>query len=106
MNMVFKYGLDSSFVFQGHRLSILCLFEEEIDFLQTEGQSNPLISMNPVISSIGLVDVADYLAAAEAKAYYGLTTNYRCLEALSVALEGKPSICSGELKQMLLNYGV
>merc|ERR1711964_774894 len=61
---------------------------------------------NPIVSSIGLADVADYLAAAEAKAYYGLVTNYRCLETISTALEGKPSICSGEFKQLLLNYGV
>jgi cell division protease FtsH len=99
MNMVFKYGF-------GRRLGSLCLFEEEIDFLKTEGHVDPLISMNPIVSSIGLVDVADYLAAAEAKAYYGLITNYRCLEALSTTLEEKASICSEEFKQLLLNCGV
>merc|ERR1711904_246719 len=80
MNMVFKYGF-------GRRLGSMCLFEEEVDFLRAEGRADPLVNMNPIVSSIGLVDVADYLAAAEAKAYYGLVTNYRCLEALSTALE-------------------
>jgi cell division protease FtsH len=98
-DMVFKFGL-------GRRVGGVSLVHEEIDYLRNEEQSDPLIGIDPFTASIGAIDVADLLAAAEAKAHYGIVANYRCVEALSSLIDRKPSLGQREIRQILEENGV
>jgi cell division protease FtsH len=98
-DMVFKFGL-------GRRVGGVSLVHEEIDYLRNEEQIDPLTGIDPFTASIGAIDVADLLAAAEAKAHYGITTNYRCVEALSSLIDRKPSLGQREIRQLLEENGV
>jgi cell division protease FtsH len=93
-DMVFKHGF-------GKRVGPIDLVQDEIDYLRTEEVFDQIVDVDPLTAAIGASDIADLLAAAEAKAYYGLSINYRSLEALSSKLDQKHSIGSKEIKQLM-----
>jgi cell division protease FtsH len=93
-DMVFKYGF-------GRRIGPIDLIEDEVDYLRTEEVFDQIVGIDPLTAALGAHDIADLLAAAEAKAYYGISVNYQSIEALSSVLDQKHSIGSKEIKHLM-----
>jgi cell division protease FtsH len=93
-DMVFKYGF-------GRRMGPIDLIQDEVDFLRTEETFDQMVGVDPLTAAIGAADIADLLAAAEAKAHYGLAVNYQSMEALSSLLDRKHSIGNREIKKLM-----
>jgi cell division protease FtsH len=93
-DMVFKHGY-------GRRVGPINLAQHEVDYLRDDYHTDPISGIDPFTSSLGAADIGDLLAAAESKAYYGLATNYRSIEALSSLLDSKSSLNHEEIKRCL-----
>merc|ERR1711881_717005 len=96
--MVFKHGF-------GRRVGPVDLIQDEVDYLRTDEVYDQIVGIDPLTTAIGASDVADLLAAAEAKAHYGLAINYQSLEAISSKLDRNHSIGSKEIKQLVEKNG-
>merc|ERR1712007_219608 len=94
--MVFKHGF-------GRRVGPIDLFQDEVDYLRTKEVYDQIVGIDSLTAAVGASDIADILAAAEAKAYYGLSINYQSLEALSSKLDQNHSVSSKEIKKLIEN---
>merc|ERR1740138_1186815 len=97
-DMVFKHGF-------GRRVGPIDLIQDEVDYLRTKEVFDQIVGIDSLTAAVGASDIADILAAAEAKAYYGLAINYQSLEALSSKLDQNHSVSSKEIKQLMEKNG-
>jgi len=98
-DMVFKHGF-------GRRVGPINLIKDEVDYLNTDENYDQIVGVDQLTTTLGAYDIADLLAAAEAKAYYGLSINYQSIEALSSVLDQKRSIGSREIKKLMESNNV
>lgn len=76
--MVYKYGFNK-------RLGPVSLMEDQERFLNEEAGTD-MADMGQELASIALTEIEELVEAAEAKAIYGLSLNYKCLQALTERL--------------------
>lgn len=90
--MVYKYGF-------GRRVGPLSLMDTTESYLGRR-KTSAVANISVETARVAMQDVSDLLDAAEAKAYYGLVSNYVTLEALVGTLMETNTLSGRELKEV------
>ncbi|KFM27035.1 ATP-dependent zinc metalloprotease FTSH 1, chloroplastic [Auxenochlorella protothecoides] len=84
----------------GARMGPVALQDDDENFLMRE-KSEPVSNISTELSLVAYQDVKDILAAAEAKAYYGIVKNYAAFEALVQNLTVRETLTGTEISDIL-----
>ncbi|KAI7835886.1 hypothetical protein COHA_010231 [Chlorella ohadii] len=95
--MIFRCGFSK-------RLGPVSLMTNEETYLKSAGRAVANISTE--LAVIAYEEVEELVEAAEAKAYYGLATNYNALTALAKELMEQESMTGAEVRALLEREGV
>ncbi|PSC74371.1 ATP-dependent zinc metalloprotease chloroplastic [Micractinium conductrix] len=95
--MVFRCGFSK-------RLGPVSLMDNEETYLGNQGRT--IADLSTELAMIAYEEVEELVEAAEAKAYYGLATNYAALAALANTLMERESLTGDELRGLLEQHGV
>eukprot|EP00746_Dinoflagellata_sp_MGD_P157773 gnl/MRDRNA2_/MRDRNA2_86312_c0_seq1.p1 gnl/MRDRNA2_/MRDRNA2_86312_c0~~gnl/MRDRNA2_/MRDRNA2_86312_c0_seq1.p1 ORF type:complete len:944 (+),score=74.05 gnl/MRDRNA2_/MRDRNA2_86312_c0_seq1:51-2882(+) len=98
-DIVFKHGL-------GRRLGPVNLTTSGSDYLRSDDRIELSENIDPIMIQLGLADIANLLASARAKAYFGLVSNYSSLKKVSSHLFFNSSMGQREFEKVLEHNGV
>lgn len=96
--MVYRCGF-------GRRTGPVALMDREEVYLNTR-RTRQVADISTEMAKIAYADVEELLEAAEAKAYWGLASNYEALKALAERLMTEESLTGEELDEFLKAHGV
>ncbi|CAG9461153.1 unnamed protein product [Pedinophyceae sp. YPF-701] len=96
--MVFRYGFNK-------RLGPMILMDNEERYLAND-VSRAVLPVSAALARAGLQDITETMEGAEAKALYGLCTNWKALEALVTACTEREALTGKEITDVLEGAGV
>ncbi|GAB4815168.1 hypothetical protein N2152v2_002214 [Parachlorella kessleri] len=96
--MVYRCGFSK-------RLGPVSLMDNEEVYIN-KLNSSPVADISTELAKIAYADVEELVEGAEAKAYYGLASNYRPLQALVETLLERETLTGAELAELLESNGV